>query len=158
MKKLKIALTILLVMMLSGAINAQKLSKFEKTSIEKAAIDFDCQKDKITVIRSVFYTGGGLVVLNVCDSTAFYECMGTVCMQRCKYVPKPIEFTGEGETKGKFHKQVFERASVEFDVAQSEIKQIKHFDGKGQGTYYLYINGNEVVYECMGTVCNLKCQ
>lgn len=158
MKKIKIVLTILIVVFLSGAINAQKLSKFEKISIDKAAFDFNCAKEKITVIRKVFYTGGGLIVLNVCDSTVFYECVGTICNQRCNYTPKPTEFNGEGETDGKFHKQVIERATVEFDVAQTDIKQIKHLDGRGQGTYHLFINGNEVIYECMGTVCNLKCQ
>lgn len=131
---------------------------YEKTSMERASVEFDCSKDKINVVRTAKYMGGGLIVLSVCDSIVYYECMGTVCQQRCKHTEKASDYSGEGETKGKFRKLVFERASVEFEVPETEIKQIKHFDGKGQGSYYLYVKGNEVVYECAGTVCNLKCE
>lgn len=133
-------------------------TKFEKTSMSRASVELNCPKENVKVLRSAAYSGGALVVLNACDKVAYYECMGTVCQPRCVYTPKPVEFTGASETEGKFMKLVMERASVEFEVAVADIKQMRHFDGKGQGSYFLYINGNEVNYECYGTVCNLKCQ
>lgn len=133
-------------------------TKFEKTSIARASVELNCQKENVKVLRSAAYSGGALVVLNACDKIAYYECMGTVCQPRCVYVPKPVEFAGAGESDGKFHKLVIDRAMVEFEAAAEEIKQMRHFDGKGQGSYFLFIKGNEVNYECYGSVCNLKCQ
>jgi hypothetical protein len=49
-----------------------------------------------------------------------------------------------------------ERVAVEFD-AVSDAKQIKHLDGRGTGTYYVAVKGQEVIYKCMGSVCNIKC-
>lgn len=131
---------------------------YEKTSMERAAVEYNCAKDKIKVVRAAKYLGGGLIVLSVCDSLVYYECMGTVCQQRCHYIPKQSDYAGAGETGGNYHKQVIERAAIEFECPADEIKQIKHYDGSGQGSYYLLIKGKEVIYECMGSVCNLKCQ
>src|SRR5690606_16016698 len=166
LKKMKTANTLLcnLFMIIIGLlISVDAYSQFgkpnfEKTSIDRASVEFDCAKDKISVVRTAKYAGGGLIVLNACEQIVYYECMGTVCQQRCNYSEKASDYSGTGETEGKFHKQVLERASVEFEVPQTDIKQIKHYDGKGQGSYYLLIKGNEVVYECAGTVCNLKCE
>ena len=133
-------------------------SKFEKTSMSRASVELNCPKENIRVLRTAAYTGGALVVLNACDKIAYYECMGTVCQPRCVYTPKAVDFAGVGETDGKFSKLVKERAMVEFEATSEEIKQLRHFDGKGQGSYFLYIKGNEVNYECYGSVCNLKCQ
>jgi len=137
---------------------AHAQTKLEKTAMKKAAFDLSCPAENVKVARSSNYPGGALVVITACDKIGYYECMGTVCQTRCVYTPKSTDFTGAGESDGKFHKLVMDRAGVEFEAAADDVKQVKHLDGKGQGTYVLAVKGNEVTYECYGSVCNLKCQ
>lgn len=145
-------------LVLAATWQVQGQTKLEKTAITKAAFDLNCAKENVKVLRSANYSGGALVVMMACEKVAYYECMGTVCQARCVYTPKPSDYTGPGESDGKFHKLVVDRAMVEFEASLEEVKQVKHLDGKGQGTYVLAVKGNEVTYECFGSICNLKCQ
>ena len=117
MKRIALIISSLLIASISFA-----QTKFEKTSMARAAVELNCPKENIKVLRSASYSGGALVVLNACDKIAYYECMGTVCQPRCVYNPKPVEYTGSGETDGKFKKLVLERAMVEFEATADEIK------------------------------------
>ena len=99
MKRIALVISSLLIASISFA-----QTKFEKTSMARAAVELNCPKENIKVLRSAAYSGGALVVLNACDKIAYNECMGTVCLPRCVYNPKPVEYTGSGETDGKFKK------------------------------------------------------
>ena len=132
--------------------------KYEKIIIDKASVEFNCDKSQVKILNSSKYTGGGLFVVEAAGKKVYYECMGTVCQSRCNYTDKPSDFKGDGETNGNYHKLVMDRAAVEFDCKSADIKQVKHTDSRGQGYYVLSVCGKEVEYECAGSVCNLKCK
>jgi len=157
MKKIISILPLIIFMVSSVSLVAQSKTKFDQTIIKRASVEYNCPAEKITIINNTTYPGGGLFVVKVCDSTVYYECMGTVCQPRCPYQQKAATETGS-ETDGKYHDIVIKRAEVEFGCSASEIKQIKHADDRGQGYYVLSVCGKQVEYQCMGTVCNLKCK
>lgn len=103
------------------------------------------------------YTGGGVYVLDACGQKAFYECMGTVCQKACSASPKPSEYAGAGETYGSFHSLAVKRAAAEFGCDAENTKQVRHADSVGGGFYVMSVCGQEVRYNCAGTVCNLAC-
>ena len=125
--------------------------------IDRAAVELNCARDQIRVVRSATYTGGGVYVLDACGQQASYECMGTVCQKACSASPKPSEYTGAGETDGSFHSLAVKRAAAEFGCAAENTKQVRHADSVGGGFYVMSVCGQEVRYNCAGTVCNLAC-
>lgn len=120
-----------------------------------ASVELACSKDQIKIVREAQYSGGGVFAIDACGAKATYECMGTVCTKACSYTPVKSDYSGEGETKGSYHKTVMRRAAVEFEC--TDIKQISHSDSRGQGIYMIDACGNKAKYQCMGSVCNLSC-
>lgn len=127
------------------------------TAIRVASVQMDCPAEQLKAIRSAQYTGGSMYVLEGCGARVTYECMGTVCQKACSYEAKPSSYTGAGETGGSFSALVGQRAAAEFDCPAESIRQVRHADTMGGGTYVLSVCEKEVTYNCMGSVCNLAC-